>query len=147
MQNISVIDAIRSLKVLNQSVTVNNVLIGHNAKHNNQLGMWIHVDFTISRCVGHTCSINLYFNFKNGVSLKDRNGKYRTESGEVATSSEAFVPPYTSSTYGDFPIFFPYEELHLARGTHQLTFDVKIYDHDLSKFVGGSSGYQIQVKS
>jgi len=69
------------------------------------------------------------FYYSNGTVLKDSNNLYKATDGQVSVSSN-FIPIFETSTFNDFVMFMPYDELHLIKGNHRLKFNVGIFDHN-----------------
>lgn len=108
-------------------------------------GLEIHIDFEVDNLSGKTCEIAVYFEFDNGVILKDYNNNYRTTDGQVAISSN-FVPPYTGTRFNDFTLFIPYSELHIASGVHNLRYNIIIFDKSTNKAVCRSGYYNFGLQ-
>jgi hypothetical protein len=103
-----------------RSAKINRVSRDFNDKE-----MVIKTDFTIRNCKGEKGTVAALFYRANGAPLKDNDGINSTKDGNVVVW-EDFKPRYTSSTYGDFWLFMPYNQLHLPRGEHSLKFRVVI---------------------
>ena len=110
----------------------------HNQYQNSVKGMRIHVKFEVNNFKGAAGTVNAYFYQKDGDSLKDFNGQYKTKIGQVSVG-EGFTPRYVNSTYEDFKLFMPYQELHIARGKHNLKFDIQIFDASAGKSLSSVS--------
>lgn len=90
-------------------------------------GMRIHVKFeTYDNVRNVQCFATAFFGSRNGL-LKDYNGKYRSEDGYIAVT-DRFAPAYEITSYNDFHLFIPYDELGGAEG--DLTYEVLIYTQD-----------------
>ncbi|NJP03673.1 hypothetical protein HC823_00040 [Candidatus Gracilibacteria bacterium] len=111
------------------SAKIEKVWIDYDVYENYQKGMRIHLKFSVDDMLNKKGSCVAWFYFSDGTKLKDYNGRYKTSNGHVSTS-ENYKPGYTSSTYNDFKIFMPYDELHLAAGSYSLKFDIGIFDHN-----------------
>ncbi len=116
---------------------IESVWVDHNQFQNFQKGMIIHVKFTVDNMKGKKGRCVAYFYYANGTALKDWNNRYCTTDGHVSTG-EDFTPSYTNSTYHDFRIFMPYDELH---ATGALKFFIQLFDHRNSGI--GESGYTL----
>ena len=106
-----------------------NVWVDHNQYQDSVKGMLIHVKFNVHNFKDGSGRVVAYFHKKNGDPLKDTNGRYKTTAGDVSTSGK-FQPRDVNSVYNDFTFFFPYNELHRARGKHDLKFHIKIFKFD-----------------
>ena len=105
---------------------ISKVWVDHNQYQDSVKGMRIHVKFNVHNFKDGNGRVVAYFYKKNGDPLKDANGRYNTTAGDVSTSGK-FQPGYVNSVYNDFKLFFPYKELHIARGKHDLKFRIKIF--------------------
>jgi len=116
-------------KVQNITGNIEKIWVDHNVSQSGQYGMKIHAKFSVGRMLNKQGKCVAWFYYSDGTKLKDQNGKYKTSDGQVSTS-EDFKPSFDNSTYNDFIIFMPYGELHLAKGKHNLKFDIGIFDHN-----------------
>ena len=110
------------------SATINRVWVDHNQYEDGAEGMVIHVQFTVSGMKGKQGRVVAYFFYENGEPVKDKNNRYRDNSGDVAVG-KGFSPSYDPARYNDFTIFMPYGELDLI-GSYRLKFQVKIRSDD-----------------
>lgn len=90
-------------------------------------GMVIHIKFSVTGLKGIQCKAVAYFYQRTGEALKDTNGTFTTVDGSVS-ASDVFTPGYESTVYDDLQVFIPYEELGLGPGTHNLKFNVLLFD-------------------
>ncbi len=67
-----------------------------------------------------------WFHGPDGEYLNDFDRHYTTGKEQVG-SDTSVVPTYDPSEFGDCTIFIPYEQLHLAKGTHRLGVTVGIF--------------------
>lgn len=96
-------------------------------------GMLIHIKFVVTGLVGVQCKAVAYFYERTGEALKDTDGTFTTVDGSVS-ASDVFTPGYESTVYDDFQVFIPYDELGVGEGTHNLKFNVLLFDlRDTSK--------------
>ncbi|MBN2393559.1 MAG: S8 family serine peptidase [Anaerolineae bacterium] len=102
----------------------------HNVYRAGIKGMNIAVTFDIQHFKGRAGTVLVeFFDRASGEPLRDQNGDYALESGEVAVW-EGFSPAYESTKYTSFMLFMPYSELELTPGEYQLSFQVTILDND-----------------
>lgn len=120
-----------SAKSLNNepSATFQKIRVEHNLIVQGKKGMKIFVDFKVYDMKGMDGFLAIYFQKLDGTPLKDRNGKYRTTNGNVATYEE-ISPGYQSTVYEDFDLFMPYEELDLPSGNHEIKMDIDVVTDD-----------------
>lgn len=124
---------------------ISNVWVDHNAYENSQYGMRIHVSFNVVNQQNDNCEIAAYFRFQSGETLRDYNNSYTTYDGQVSVG-QTFVPQYYDTTYNDFTLFMPYDELHVDEiGEYDLEFQVQLHDKDSNEFLAESSYYTFQL--
>lgn len=99
-------------------VTFDKVWVERDVKQGDVSGFMIHASFNISGMQGKKCKAVAYIDSPQGVGLPDENGKYCTTGGTVCATKE-FKPLYVNTSYADVPIFLPYDEMHLLKGTHR----------------------------
>jgi hypothetical protein len=113
---------------LKPSATIERVWLEHNVFDGyRRKGMRIHIKFSQKNMLGRSGEVAAYFAFENGSDLKDFNGTYRTRDGKVSCGTR-FNSKYESSTFEDYVLFMPVEELHLGPGRHSLKFNITIWD-------------------
>jgi hypothetical protein len=105
-----------------------------------KLGMKIHLKFQVDNLKGAECHVTSFFYFEDGKHLADKNGNYRSTSGEVCVTS-AFTPSRTSCAYNDLALFIPYSELHLSKGVHSLAFRIRLFNQAKQKDIAWSDNY------
>jgi len=105
-----------------ETAQIKSLTIDHNVYEGGKKGMNIKVSFAVQGMKGKTGRVNVYFYYKDGTRLKDCNNKYCTIDDNVATW-EDFTPGWDNTTYTDFKIFMPYEEMHMPSGK----FDLKLF--------------------
>ncbi len=108
--------------------TLQRVWQDHNVYLAGIKGMKIHAAFDVYNLKGQPGTVLVeFFDAESGQALRDKNGDYALESGEVAVW-EDFSPSYDDSRYTDFDLFMPYSELELAPGEYQLRFQITVFD-------------------
>ena len=120
-----------------QTATVNKIWLEHGAVQNNVKGLKVHVSFDVEQMKGRNGKVIAYFDSPKGTGVKDKNGRYCTTSGTVCTS-EQFCPRYEASTYSDFTVFIPNEELHLYPGKRDYYCRAFILDVESDEFLANS---------
>lgn len=105
-----------------------------NVTEKGEIGMKTHVDFNIYNLKGENCWVNEYFSYANGTELKDINDGYSSTTNQVATWKR-YTPMIDNDTYTDFSLFIPYSELHLSKGTYELSFYIEIQQPDSLELV------------
>jgi hypothetical protein len=89
-------------------------------------GLEVMVSFTIGGCRGLPCSAGLQFCGRGGEPLRDQNGQFRNEWGEVAVRVD-FVPEYETTDGDGLSLWIPYAEWHLPPGHQELFWRVGIH--------------------
>lgn len=121
---------------------IEQVWTDHNVFENGEKGMRIHVEFHAWHMQFQDGRVIAYFSFRDGAPLKDFNGKFKTENGNVSASKN-FTPGHFRSTYHDFDFFMPYSELHFNKdGKWDLRFKVRVVNRDLGEFIEDESVYK-----
>ena len=115
------------------------VWVEQNIQRDGRHGMLIHTHFIVQGARQDQCQMTAYFHYANGDVLKDFDQDYKTGDGQVAVW-EDFTPQYDSTEFEDFVLFMPYDELHMAAGSHELKFDLQIH-HMPSGKVAAESDY------
>ena len=114
------------------------------AEHNvydeyGNMGMRIHAQFSVQNMEGKPCSAIAYFYDEYGDHLPDRNDNYNDMDGDIALGVD-FTPPYSSTQYDDFQLFFPYAELDLeGNGLWEVQFVLQLVDNDKNEEITSSS--------
>lgn len=125
---------------------INNITLNLDVFQDGIKGLEILVHFNMIDSVGVNCEIIAWFEFSNGQVLKDGNGKYATQNGNVATYDH-FQPPYENSLYKEFSMFLPYDEMHLKKeGRHDIRFKVGLYSGDKQVAVSDYSHFSITYR-
>ena len=115
--------------ILKPEATVTSITTEHNIFEFGMKGMNIMFDFDVEGLKGKTGKCRAYFYFKNGVALIDNNGLYSSMDGRVSAIGD-YTPKYDKTTFTNYRIFIPYNELHLYRGMFDLKAYVQIYDNN-----------------
>lgn len=128
----------------NSYAVIENAWIEHNVYQNNIKGMKVHAKFSAYNSYNHKVGVVLHFVNSDGFGLKDYNNSYSDSNGKVA-HSDSDIATYTNTTWNDFIVFFPYNELHMASGCKNITLKVQlgIYDWTSSKWLTDSNAKTI----
>ncbi|MGB1288383.1 MAG: hypothetical protein ACPG7F_17750 [Aggregatilineales bacterium] len=110
---------------------IQNVEVVHNSFKNSVKGMTILIDFIVSGSDGEEGEIAAYFYYQNGNLLRDFNNRYASIDGQVSTG-QTFILCCSTTTYQDFELFLPYNELHMDRGESNLKFHIDIFINNTS---------------
>ncbi len=95
----------------------------------------VHAKFTIKNKKDVPCRGVAYFYLDNGERLKDCNGTYDAEDGQVCVGTD-LRPTYESSIWHDLKLRIPISELHLSEGvTYNLKVKMSIWDKGGAKSV------------
>lgn len=110
---------------LKPSATFERAWVDYDVTENGKYGMRIHVKFKAYSMKGVDAYLAIYFSKSDGTRLLTNNINYRSTEGQIAIYNSV-VPGYDPAEYADFVSFMPYEELSLARGTHNLTMEINL---------------------
>lgn len=109
-----------------------------------KMGVQIHVKFDINNLKDIECGVAAYFYNASVEPLKDINNSFANKAGHVSVG-QTYKPTFPKSSYEDFPLFLPYEELHLSRGDHKLKVFASLWVGD--KTLAQSEWVDFQVSS
>jgi hypothetical protein len=101
-------------------------------------GMRIHPSISVQNLKGRRCCVVAFFFSGSGEQLCDFNGKFKTNDGYVAVSTDV-IPPYDTWVFNNIYLSIPYGELHLADGYHDLKFYVGLYSYDMNSYLAISN--------
>ena len=113
-------------------VEIYAVWVDYNVVQGKEKGMLIHVAFDIDGHKDEKCSLSAYFHNVDDTPLKDTDGRYCSEDGQVSTG-RGFAPGYDGTQYKDFRLFMPYSQAHMPEGKWNLRFHIAIYDSKLQQ--------------
>lgn len=109
----------------------------YNILESSRNGIRIHSNFTIAHRKDMTCAIAAYFYYEDGSPVVDQNNLYTSVDGQVSVG-EQFTPTYEYTSYEDFILFMPHDELELGTGEYDLKFRVNIYDFESDAIIAQS---------
>ena len=116
-----------------------NVQLHHNREDNSgQKGVVIAFEFQTWRRRGQETYVGAYVQFQDGTPLRDLDGQFKDAGGFVATVL-AFHPQGDDTRWPTAQIFFPYAQMHLARGTHELRVQLVAYEPKTAAALAHSS--------
>lgn len=118
---------------------IQKIWVDHNVYEEQKKGMRIHITFDVRNLKSKKCKANAYFYYTSGKPLKDFNDELSTTDGNVAMH-DTFTPTYANSSFKDFQLFMPYDELHMGTGKYNLKFVIKLSCEGLG-FFAESKGY------
>lgn len=104
-----------------------SIWINYNVKEEGELGMKIHLKFTVYEMKDKDAYVAIYFTYDDEMAgiLKDKNNKFVSTAGDVALY-KSIKPGYDPAVYDDLVLFMPYSELDQEPGIYDLTMDVKV---------------------
>ncbi len=93
-------------------------------------GIKIGADIKIINKKDHLINLTAYFFWGNGQKMRDLDGRFKTESGQVAFMSEIFTPPYEQTLFEKKNIFIPINQLDEIQnsGTYNLGVVIAMWD-------------------
>lgn len=108
---------------------IKDITVEHNVFKDGVKGMKILVDFSVQNMKGIDGSCAVYFYYKDGRTVKDKNQRYYTAAGDAATHTAIKPGHHPSTLYTDLEIFMPYNELEVGTGKHELKFYCQIWEN------------------
>lgn len=99
--------------------TFQRMWIDYNITEGGRKGMRIHTDFKVYNMKGIEGYLALYFQYRNGTALTDKNNAYNSTDDTVAAYRE-ISPGFQAAVYEDYSVFMPYDELDLSCGSYEL---------------------------
>lgn len=123
--------------------SIEKVWVDYNAYDEyDRSGIRIHVKFSVKKMKGIEGRCAAYFyDSENSTALNDYNGSYCTTDDKVSVG-RSFTPRYDSSSWDDFILFIPDDELHLGAGKWNLYFNVRIFEEDKNKTICNSNEHK-----
>lgn len=108
-------------------VVFDNVWIDHNVYNQGRKGMMIHIRMDVNGYRGREIHVAAYFkNTKTGKQLVDKDGRYKSVSGNVSVGERTTVR-YDSSHWDDFRLFMPYDQFHITSGKANIDCWVEVF--------------------
>ena len=111
---------------------IKDVTVEHNVIKDGVVGMKILLDLSVQNMKGIEGVCAVYFYYQDGRTVKDKNQRYYTNSGDAAAHT-IINPIYDSSLYTDLEIFMPYNELEVGPGKHDLKFYCIVWERSSSQ--------------
>lgn len=128
------------------SAYITKITADHNITQNGQLGMLIHVHFSISYKFNQSLTVYAFFKYRDGELLKDYDKKYVND-GNVYVE-QTVTPNYVHCEWKDLQIFMPYEQLDFTKGSlksEPLRLDLGIWDNSKNKLIGEMKTFNFNV--
>ena len=97
---------------ISPNATIDRIWVDHNQYELGELGMMIHLSFTVNNLQNEQGSISCYFYDSNRDKIFGQPG-YTASDGHIAFSKSFFLT-YTSTQFEDFYLFMPYSELEIG---------------------------------
>jgi hypothetical protein len=112
-------------------------------------GIRVHGKFTINNFVGRKGRFSAFFRFKGQsgwIKALPTPGSsiYKRPNGS-ATIQQAFTPKYKNTTFPNFKLFIPYDELNLARGWHNLVAVLEIQDDRAKDLTSKKVDFRVNI--
>jgi len=105
---------------------IKSVKIQHNIHQSGVFGLKILVSFDVSYMNKLPGLLSVDFFDLNNQPIKDTDGSMNYNDGSVG-KDEKFYATFIHSTYEDFEIFIPYNELESINGKHSSRFKITLY--------------------
>ncbi len=125
---------------------IQKIWANHNVTQNGQLGMKIHVHFSVSYKFNQNVTVYAFFKYRDGEILKDFDKKYAS-AGYVFVEQQV-TPNYVHCEWKDLQIFMPYEQLDFVKGSlnnEPLRLDLGIWDDSKGKLIGDMKVFNFNV--
>jgi hypothetical protein len=106
--------------------TIRNLRTEVGVVKESQRGMLIHVGFDINGFRAVDCLVVASFCWADGKPLRDVDDRYTGANGLVGAAAN-FSPGYDATSYDDFRVFMPYQQLHLGAGEHELKCKINVW--------------------
>lgn len=113
---------------------IHSVTVEEDVDVDNKKGLGVKVTFDVSGMKGKEGSVSCYFYDASHKALLDLNNSYGTTgSPSHVACSKKITPSYDNTTYTDFMVKIPYDELHLSgTAAKDLQVDVVIWDKSVT---------------
>jgi len=113
---------------ITKSATIEKVRAEFDVYKGGRKGMRIHAEFTINGLEGEKACFIVFFYDKDGNKLRSPDDNaHRTTAGNACSWLDV-VCTYENSFWDSSSLFIPYEELHLGKGQHALSYAVEVWD-------------------
>lgn len=99
--------------------------IDYDITQGGELGMLMHVTFSVQQMKGVSGQIAYGFEMENGDRLYSSNDLYKSKNGQL-TIYRDINPTYDDSFYEDLQVFMPYRELTVGEGSNALRIHVDV---------------------
>lgn len=127
-----------------QTAKIDDVWVDHNITQNGQLGMIIHSKFSVQSMMNKQGNFIIWFYNEDESPIKGYDQqKYVNTSGYLAVY-EKFTPNYARTSFNDFKLFFPYDNLKKSlgaeNGRYNLKYRVNVYDENNNSIASSKFG-------
>jgi len=123
-------------------VVFNEITMDHNIELRGVKGMKVHMNMDANNLNGVNLQPTVYFFDSNGNKLMDKDGKCRTNDGQVSFAGPVLVPSYDKAGFRDSWVFIDYRQFDITElGKHDLRFKIQVHDKDAKRLVGQSQFY------
>ena len=93
---------------------IEKIWIDYDAKVKGEVGIRIHVKYSVKNALNVPCSLQAYVVREDGHSMGyPGKNKYATQDGKSVLVLKTFTSPYDTATYPDSKLFFPYWAFNL----------------------------------
>ncbi len=107
------------------TATFDRMWVEYDVTESGQLGMRMHMKFTVAKMKGIKGYMVFFFERPDGTRLKSYDNKFQSKGNDVAVYKEV-TPGFDPAVYSDYSAFIPYSELHLTVGEHNLKIDADL---------------------
>lgn len=110
----------------NPKIDMTKLNVYHNKIFKNRKGIILTSNFNTFKLKGVQCEMVAFMYYRNGKKLIDKDGSYRTTDGQVAMSSDYFIPPHDGASYKNASVFIPYKQLDLKSEGKKISLKMEI---------------------
>jgi hypothetical protein len=96
-------------------------------ERNDREGMEFLIDFDVRNAANLPLTLAIYFYDADGTPLADSNRQFYSANGKVAVFSR-FTPKFANTSFNQYKVLMPYDELELECGEHELKFSIGIWN-------------------
>jgi hypothetical protein len=108
-----------------------SVWVDYGVTQSSQLGMNIHLKFTVYELKGVSTRIKIRFQDAQGDNLKDTNRVFYSSDDNSVAAFYDMKPGYDPAEFSDAQVFMPYSEFDITRaGTYNLRMDIDLVYED-----------------
>jgi hypothetical protein len=101
------------------TATFDRMWVDYDVTEGGQMGMRIHITFSVLGMRGVSGEVAYGFEMENGDRIYTSNERYKSKNGQL-TIYRDINPSYNDTYYEDLRVFMPYRELTVGEGSNAL---------------------------